>query len=89
MKKNLSAIKRTQLSLRNRAENKKYKVAIKSSIKKYLLYFDNNQDPNMLISLEYLSLVYQRIDKAVKKGVIHKNKAARKKSRLAKMIKPS
>ena len=34
-----------------------------------------------------LSSAYQAIDKAAKRGVIKKNTAARKKSRLAKMIK--
>lgn len=34
-----------------------------------------------------LSAAYQAIDKAAKRGVIKKNTAARKKSRLAKMIK--
>ena len=35
---------------------------------------------------ENLSLAYQAIDKAAKRGVIKKNTAARKKSRLAKLI---
>lgn len=34
-----------------------------------------------------LSLAYQAIDKAAKRGVIKKNTASRKKSRLAKFIK--
>jgi small subunit ribosomal protein S20 len=36
---------------------------------------------------EALSLAYQALDKAAKKGVIKKNAASRKKSRLAKAIK--
>ena len=36
-----------------------------------------------------LAEAYQAIDKAAKRGVIKKNTAARKKSRLAKMIKKS
>jgi small subunit ribosomal protein S20 len=36
---------------------------------------------------EALSLAYKAIDKAAKKGVIKKNAASRKKSRLAKAIK--
>ncbi len=38
---------------------------------------------------ESLSAAYQAIDKAVKRGVIKKNAAARKKSRLAKFLKAS
>jgi len=35
---------------------------------------------------EALKKAYAALDKAVKKGVIHKNTAARKKSRLAKLV---
>jgi len=38
-------------------------------------------------ALKLLSQVYQAIDKAFKRGVIKKNTAARKKSRLMKAIK--
>ncbi len=36
-----------------------------------------------------LSLAYQAIDKALKRGIIKKNTAARKKSRLSKLLKKS
>lgn len=36
-----------------------------------------------------LRLVYQALDKAAKTNVIHKNKAARIKSRLSKLLKPT
>ncbi len=36
-----------------------------------------------------LRLVYQALDKAAKTNVIHKNKAARIKSRLSKLLKPA
>ena len=36
-----------------------------------------------------LSMAYKAIDKAVKRGIIKKNTAARKKSRLSKLIKNS
>ena len=35
---------------------------------------------------EYLALVYKTVDKAVKKGVIKKNTASRKKSKLTKKV---
>lgn len=35
-----------------------------------------------------LSVAFQAIDKAVKRGVMHKNTAARKKSSLSKMVSP-
>lgn len=89
MTKNSSASKRAQISLRNRSRNKSYKSAIKASIKKYLLSLSNKQDLDSQdrSSSTSLSMAYQKIDKAVKRGIMHQNKAARKKARLAKMIK--
>nr|QCI05323.1 ribosomal protein S20 [Compsothamnion thuyoides] len=84
MRKNLSAIKKNQLSLRNRSRNKIYKSAIKNSIKKFILNINQSNVENIMHDL---SIVYKKIDKAVKKGVIHKNMAARKKSRLCKILK--
>lgn len=87
MSKNLSAIKKQQVSLRNRARNRQYKSAIKTFTNKYLLSLktlNNNSSSTVLLNL---SSVYKVIDKAVKRGVLHKNHAARKKSRLAQAIK--
>nr|QCI04303.1 ribosomal protein S20 [Anotrichium furcellatum] len=88
MKKNISAIKRNSLSIRNRSQNRSYKSAIKTSIKKFLVVLDKSK--NLTSSedlLKAVSEVYQKIDKAVQKGVIHRNKGSRKKSRLIHMIK--
>nr|YP_009244257.1 ribosomal protein S20 [Gelidium vagum]AMK96499.1 ribosomal protein S20 [Gelidium vagum] len=85
MSKNLSAIKKHKVSLRNAHTNKVYKSIIKTRIKKYLLNIQKN-DSSKIQSLTLLSKVYQIIDKAVKKRVLHKNKAARKKSSLHKRI---
>nr|QCI05718.1 ribosomal protein S20 [Cryptopleura ramosa] len=82
MQKNLSVLKKNRITLRNRYLNKKYKSGIKISVKKLLISIKNAEN-----IVENLSIVYKKIDKAVKKGVIHKNTAARKKSRLVKMIK--
>nr|QCI08913.1 ribosomal protein S20 [Wrangelia sp.] len=86
MKKNLSALKRDQLSIRNRMRNKVYKKAIKISIKKYVMEMRSSSNNESALLSGYLSIVYKQIDKAVQKGVIHKNKGARKKSHLAKML---
>nr|ARW60202.1 ribosomal protein S20 [Laurencieae sp.] len=88
-----SNTKNNQIILRNRSRNKRYKLAIKRAIKRYLLslqdmrFKSGNQLENLGKSSDNLSLVYQRIDKAVKKKVLHKNTAARKKGKLAKMLK--
>lgn len=73
---------------RNRNRNKKYKLAIKTATKKCLLSTQNNQmkNENLVVSLKNLSLAYKKIDKAVKRKVLHKNTASRKKARLAKVI---
>lgn len=90
MSKNLSAIKRSHISLRNYQRNKIYKSIIKTFTKKYLYDISNNklEDPSISSykNLTSLGLIYQKIDKAVKRGVWHKNKGARKKSRLAKLL---
>jgi len=88
MSKNLSAVKRSHISFRNRKRNRVYKSIIKTFIKKYLSHF-NNEYSNTLDyddATRSLALVYQKIDKAVKRGVFHKNKGARQKSKLAKLM---
>ena len=85
MSKNLSAIKKHKVNLRNANRNKIYKSIIKTKIKKYLLNLqlsDSSKDRSLA-----LSEAYQVIDKAVKKGVLHRNKAARKKSSLSQKLK--
>nr|YP_009394961.1 ribosomal protein S20 [Polysiphonia stricta]ARW63523.1 ribosomal protein S20 [Polysiphonia stricta] len=84
-----SHIKNTQIILRNRSRNKKYKLAVKKAIKSYLVSLKNistDNDADLKESKDKLSLVYKTVDKAVKSKVLHKNNAARKKSRLTKMI---
>ena len=57
---------------------------MKTSIKKFEEAFKSGDKENIAASL---NKAYKLIDKAVSKGTIHKNTAARKKSRLAKMLK--
>lgn len=89
MSKNLSAIKKTYVSLRNRSRNRIYKSTIKTLTKKYLLSLKNIDTSNSDDVLSNLSAVYSIIDKAVKCNIIHKNNAARKKSILAKAMEKS
>ena len=83
MPKNLSAIRRLRISLRNRSRNKIYKSSIKTLIKKTV---DSINDINISseIKQQYLSSAYSKIDKAVKKHIIPKNQGSRKKSKLLK-----
>jgi ribosomal protein S20 len=71
-----SAKKALRQSGARQVRNNAYKKAFKKSIEKL----------KKTLQPEDLSLVYQKLDKAVKANVIKKNKAARLKSRLAHLI---
>jgi len=79
-----SAKKALRGSTRKRVINQKRKENMKSSVKdvKKLLI-----DKKAKEAKTALSLAYQAIDRAAKRGVIKKNTAARKKSRLSAEIK--
>lgn len=83
-----SAIKRVQIAERNRLRNKAYKSAVKTLVKHCFTAFDAYAaDPNETARQavnERLSAAYSKIDKAVKRGILHANTGARKKARLAK-----
>ncbi|NET23882.1 MAG: 30S ribosomal protein S20 [Okeania sp. SIO1H5] len=89
MPKNLSAVKRAQIALRNNRLNKNYKSSIKTMIKKIIaLNSASTKSEHHFAKVQFLiSQAYSKIDKAAKKGVIHKNTASRKKSRLANLFK--
>ncbi|MEM6451384.1 MAG: 30S ribosomal protein S20 [Cyanobacteria bacterium P01_D01_bin.105] len=86
-----SALKRIRISERNRLRNKAYKSAVKTLTKRYQEAVAENEanpsEENSQLVQERLSAAYSKIDKAVKRGVIHKNAGARRKSRLANAIK--
>nr|YP_010851223.1 ribosomal protein S20 [Aphanocladia delicatula]WGH14235.1 ribosomal protein S20 [Aphanocladia delicatula] len=87
-----SHLQNSKIILRNRSRNKKYKLSVKKAIKIYLFSLNNivknnnNSQKNLDICANNLSVVYEKIDKAVKKKVLHKNTASRKKSKLANLI---
>jgi small subunit ribosomal protein S20 len=86
-----SAQKRIQIAERNRLHNRSYKSAIKTLTKHYLAAVSNYQANPTADALEEVSArmaaAYSRIDKAVKRGVLHANTGARKKSNLARVLK--
>lgn len=79
---------------RNRMFNRRYSSTIKTLSKLFRkttnnLTTSNNADAKEKIKANLLSILnnlYSFLDKAVKKRVIHKNKAARKKSSVGKLI---
>ena len=81
-------------TIRNRIINKRYISTIKTLTKLFILkkkeFNDNNNNPeeqkkNNIEIGNILKNLYSIIDKAVKKRVIHKNTAARKKSKVGKI----
>jgi small subunit ribosomal protein S20 len=78
-----SAKKRVDIAERNRLRNVSFKSSIKTAVKKVL---DALSAGDKEAIDEKLSKVYQLFDKAVGKGILHKNTAARKKSRLTQKI---
>lgn len=78
-----SAIKRIRVSERQRLRNKAAKSAMKTAIKKYLQALEANDAET---ARQRLQKAFSLIDKAAEKGIIHKNQAARRKSRLAKKL---
>ena len=79
-----SAKKRVLIAEANRQRNVAFKSSIKTAVKK-VLELANGEDSAALNTA--LSKVYQLCDKAVSKGILHKNTAARKKSRLTLAVK--
>ncbi|HEY9750644.1 MAG TPA: 30S ribosomal protein S20 [Allocoleopsis sp.] len=86
-----SAIKRVKIAERNRLRNKTYKSAVKTLTKKYLAAVETyaaNPSPELMQEVQSrMAAAYSKIDKAVKRGVLHPNNGARKKSNLAKALK--
>ncbi|MGA7933611.1 MAG: 30S ribosomal protein S20 [Kovacikia sp.] len=82
-----SAIKRVEIAERNRLRNKSYKSAVKTLSKKYLAAVNRyaaNPGSEQLQEVQLsLASAYSKIDKAIKRGALHPNTGARKKSRLA------
>ena len=79
-----SAKKRVLIAEANRQRNVAWKSSIKTAMKKVLELAQAGDKDAMNTAL---SKVYQLCDKAVSKGILHKNTAARKKSRLTLAVK--
>jgi small subunit ribosomal protein S20 len=77
------AAKAHRQSLKKKVKNLKKKVAFRSTIKEIKKLLEEGQTKE---AEQYLSKAYKALDKAAKAGVIKKNTAARKKSRLVKRI---
>ena len=91
MANNKSSKKRVQIAERNRQENKSYKSAMRTLIKRCIsactVYSEKPDDKakeNVRLSM---SAAFSKIDKAVKRGVLHRNAGAHQKSQLSRAVK--
>lgn len=94
MANNKSAKKRIKINKRNNIQNNSYKSLIKYYEKMHLKLIEEYKNSNQIVSGEAISesikqnlitsfaQVVSRIDRAVKKKVIHKNNGIRKKRKL-------
>ncbi len=91
MANNKSAKKRIQIAERNRLENKSYKSAMRTLMKRCLTAFGSYKvEPSDELRLDIqksMNDAFSKIDKAVKRGVLHRNNGANQKSRLASAFK--
>lgn len=78
-----SAIKRARQNELKRLQNKRLKTRIKKITKEVRLAGDESQKST---ALNRLNIAKSVIDKAAKKGAIHRNTASRKISRLSKVV---
>jgi small subunit ribosomal protein S20 len=78
-----SASKRDQLAKARNAVNKANKTALKTTIKKFDLAA---AEGDKAAAAEAYTAAIKAVDHAATKGLVHKNNAARKKSRLTKSL---
>ncbi len=78
-----SAIKRVKVNEKRRVNNASQKSALRTTVKS----FENTIATNQVDSAqEAFNSASKKLEQAASKGIIHKNAASRKKSRLAKKL---
>ena len=86
-----SAKKRILIAERNRMENKSYRSAIRTLMKRCLIacgsYKNEPGEEAKLGIQKSVNEAFSKIDKAVKRGVLHRNNGANQKSRLSAALK--
>jgi small subunit ribosomal protein S20 len=81
-----SQIKRNRQNERRRIRNKAAKSEVKTRVKAAVRAAETGGAGAVDEAAEALRLAVKRIDKAAAKGIIHKNRAATRKSRLMKRV---
>jgi small subunit ribosomal protein S20 len=82
-KKNLSALKRVRQAEKRRLRNQAWKSQVKTYTKKVLRAIEEKDEAK---ALEALRQAIRIISKAASKGVLHRNNASRRISRLTKKV---
>jgi small subunit ribosomal protein S20 len=77
-----SAIKMVRVAERRRARNRPIRSALKTYVKKARVAIEGTPDD----AADAVKAAIRALDKAVNKGIIHRNNAARRKSRLMKHL---
>ncbi|MFW5913694.1 MAG: 30S ribosomal protein S20 [Bacillota bacterium] len=75
--------KRVLQDQKQRDRNRTFKGSIKKAVKNVELSIEQGDKEK---ALENLNLAYKKLDKALAKGIYHKNTVARKKSRLTQKV---
>ncbi len=78
-----SAIKRNRQNEKRREHNRVYRGSARTFVRKALLTIESG---DVEASREATMVAVKALDKAAQKGVIHKNNASRRKSRLMKKL---
>ncbi|WP_028544895.1 30S ribosomal protein S20 [Paenibacillus taiwanensis] len=78
-----SAVKRVKTNDKRRLLNASQKSALRTAVKAADVALANNEVETATTAV---ALASKKLDKAVTKGLVHKNAAARKKSRLAQKL---
>ena len=79
-----SSIKRARQAIERNKRNSQARAMVRTFIKKVVNSLQNNDKEQAITNF---AIMQKAIDKAANKGLIHKNKAARKKSKLNVAIK--
>jgi len=91
MANNKSAKKRILISKRNTLQNRFYKSSVRTLTKRFLndleTYKTSQDSTDKKKAQILLNSIYSLIDKGSKKNIYHKNTAARKKAKLAALLK--
>jgi len=78
-----SQIKRNKQNEKRRLRNRFFRGAARKAVSKARVAIESGETPE---AREAVVLAVKALDKAAEKGVIHKNNAARRKSRLMKRL---